>query len=287
MERRLGKGLGSLLGGDTGATDRPQTMAPVEKLKPNPFQPRRVFEPESLRELENSIRQHGMLHPITVRRSGEQFEIISGERRWRASRAAGLAQVPVSIRDDVDDRAMLELALVENLQRQDLNPLERARGFKSMLTELRLTQEQVADKVGLRRSTVANHLRLLELPGAVQDALAQDLIQMGHARALLSVGNPRAQAALMEATVREGLSVRQVEARARVRGQTSASAAREDVPRSAAWTTELARRMSEALGTKVRVTAGSGERTQVTIECYSHAELTRIVDRVAPRRSLA
>ncbi|MCK6445853.1 MAG: ParB/RepB/Spo0J family partition protein [Planctomycetes bacterium] len=287
MERRLGKGLGSLLGGDAGATAGGQTTAPVESLRPNPFQPRRVFDPESLRELESSIRQHGMLHPITVRRAGGQFEIISGERRWRASRAAGLTQVPISIRDDIDDRAMLELALVENLQRQDLNPLERARGFRTMLTELGLTQEQVADKVGLRRSTVTNHLRLLELPTAVQDALAQDLIQMGHARALLSVANPRAQAALMEEAVREGLSVRQVEARARDRGQVLEQAAGAEVARPAAWTTELARRMSEALGTKVRVTLGTGERTQVTIECYSHAELTRIVDRIAPRKPLA
>ncbi|MBI5432579.1 MAG: ParB/RepB/Spo0J family partition protein [Planctomycetes bacterium] len=257
----------------------------MESLRPNPFQPRRSFEPAALQELSDSIRRHGMMHPIVVRRSGERFEIISGERRWRASQLIGLERVPVSIRESVDDREMLELALVENLQRRDLNPIERAAGFRSMCDHLGLTQEQVAERVGLQRSTVTNHLRLLELPKKVQDALVADLIQMGHARALLGVSDPREQVAFMETAVRDALSVRQVEERVRAAGAAGSKSARAQTGTGAepSWAGALARRLSETLGTKVRVTTLDGERSQILIDCFSHQELNRIADAVAPK----
>lgn len=286
MEKRLGKGLGSLLGGEVTQPARPDSSLPTELLRPNPFQPRRSFDALALQELGDSIRQHGMMHPIVVRRAGDRYEIISGERRWRASQAIGQERVPVTIRENVEDRQMLELALVENLQRRDLNPIERAHGFKNMSEQLGLTQEQVAEKVGLQRSTVANHLRLLELPKKVQDALAADLIQMGHARALVSVPDPREQLALMETTVRQGLSVRQVEERVRVSGAVKPRRRLPAPPTGAPWASELARRLSEALGTKVRVTANEGERAQIVIDCFSHAELTRVADHIAPAQRL-
>jgi ParB family chromosome partitioning protein len=287
MERRLGKGLGSLLGGGSPESQGVTTI-PVENLSPNPFQPRRSFEPAALQELGESLRRHGMMHPIVVRRSGERFEIISGERRWRASQLIGLERVPVSIRERVDDREMLELALVENLQRRDLNPIERAAGFRSMCEQLGLTQEQVAERVGLQRSTVTNHLRLLELPKKIQDALVADLIQMGHARALLGVADPREQVSMMETAVRDALSVRQVEERVRASGAAGATRAKE-LPRPGAepsWAGALARRLSEALGTKVRVTTLEGERSQIVIDCFSLQELNRIVDTMAPKPTL-
>jgi ParB family transcriptional regulator, chromosome partitioning protein len=289
MERRLGKGLGSLLGANTEAGEGTDGFTiPTELLKPNPFQPRRAFDPVALQELASSLRQHGMMQPIVVRKQGDRYEIISGERRWRASQQIGLARVPAVLRRDVSDRDMLELALVENLQRRDLNPIERATGFRAMRDQLGLTQELVAERVGLQRSTVANHLRLLELPVKVQEALVADLIQMGHARALLGLSDPHKQLQLLETTVRESLSVREVEARTRQQSVVASSSlkipAKQDT--SPSWTAALSRRLTDALGCKVRVAALSGERAQVTIECFSHAELDRIVEIVAPAEKL-
>lgn len=287
MERRLGKGLGSLLG-STPEEHAGGTTIPTEILKPNPYQPRRSFDPTAIQELANSLRQHGMMQPIVVRPHGDRYEIISGERRWRASQLIGMARVPAVIRPDVPDKDMLELALVENLQRRDLNPIERAAGFRAMRDQLGLTQETVAERVGMQRSTVANHLRLLELPARVQDALVADLIQMGHARALLGLPDAHEQLALLETTVRKSLSVRQVEDHVRqtqtnVKSTAVAASRKEAVP---SWAAALSRRLTDALGSKARVTKLAGERAQITIECFSHEELTRVVEAIAPARKL-
>jgi ParB family chromosome partitioning protein len=267
MERRLGKGLGSLIGGVSEDEATP-THIPTDSLHPNPFQPRRVFAAEDLESLAASLRQHGMLQPIVVRKVSGRYEIISGERRWRASRQAGMERVPVVVRVGVDDRKMLELALVENLQRKDLNPIERALGFRSMAEKLGLTQEQVAERVGLQRSSVANHIRLLELPEQVQDALSRDLIQMGHARALLALSGASERTAMMELVARDGLSVRQVEERVRQSAaprQRAAVPAKQEGPTRPAWAADLERRLVEALGTKVTIRMAEGERSTVKI----------------------
>src|SRR5262249_35963689 len=162
---------------------------------------RRTFDPQALEELASSLKAHGFLQPIVVRRAAGGYEVISGERRLRAAKLADIRDVPVLVRDDVSDRDMLELALVENVQRQDLDAIERAQGFQALMDSLQMTQEQVAVKVGLKRSTVANHLRLLELPEPVQDAIRTGLLSMGHARAMLGVSDRPACLKLMERTV--------------------------------------------------------------------------------------
>ena len=181
---------------------------------------------------------------------------------------------------------MLELALVENVQRRDLDPIERARGYRQMMDRLGLTQEQIATRVGLQRSTVANHLRLLELPEEVQDAVGQDLISMGHARALLGLRDPARQRELLEEVVRGDLSVRVVERKVRAAREPVASDSGTLIPKRAPWATELEGRLRDSLGTRVRVAPGSGERGQIVIEYYDRASLDSLIARLAPRPTL-
>lgn len=285
MEKRLGRGLGSLLG------DKQEVVAPKEArelpvaaLRPNPYQPRKTFDPESLQELAESIRTHGILQPVVVRRQGDGYELVAGERRWRASQAIGRTTIPAVVRDDLSERDMLELALVENVQRQDLDAVERARGFQQMMEVLHLTQDQVAERVSLKRSTVANHLRLLDLPEPVQRGIAKGLLTMGHARALLALPGPKEQARWMERVVRDDLSVRQVEQLVRTeaearRVKTPPPAAADTIP---AWATQLEERMRRHLGTKVTLQNGPGYRGEIRIEYFSRADLERLSELLAP-----
>ncbi len=212
--KRLGMGLGALIGGaeleprpleDTAGT------LEIASIRPNPYQPRAEFDEADTRTLADSIRKQGLLQPVVVRKVGEGLhQLVAGERRFRAARMAGLARIPVVLRD-VDDKRMLELALVENLQRKDLNPIEKARAFRQLMQLNDWTQEALADAVGLGRPTVANFLRLLELPAEVQEAVSRGTISMGHARALLGVGNRATLMQVLRRIVEEDLSVRAVE----------------------------------------------------------------------------
>lgn len=288
MERRLGRGLGSLLG-QLSSAEGHQTpnKLPIEELRPNPHQPRRVFEPEALAELRDSIRNHGILQPIVVRATPAGYEIISGERRWRAAQQAGLLTVPVVVREGVPDDQMLELALIENVQRQDLDAIERARGYRQMIEDLGITQEDVAAKVGLKRATVANHLRLLDLPAPIQEAVGHGLISMGHARAMLGHPDPKRLAALSERIVREGLSVRQVEQLIRDASQPSQKRSARATPGAkAAWVGELESRMRDTLGRKVTLKNTPGYRGQVVIEYYDRDDLERLCAILAPQAQL-
>jgi len=229
--KALGKGLSALLPEPEGtpiAGEATAAEVAIASLEPNPFQPRSAVEPARLQELAASIRESGMVQPILVRRRGERYQIIAGERRWRAAQAAGLPRVPVTVRDVPEDR-LLELALVENIQRQELGPLEEAQAYQRLQEEFHLTQEQVARKVGKDRSTVANTVRLLRLPREVRELLASGRLDAGHARPLLSLERPGDQAALAREAVRRGLSVREVERRvARMRAPRHARASRKD-----------------------------------------------------------
>ena len=212
MKRGLGRGLDALLG-DVSPKDTAQQAAytlPIEYLQRGKFQPRKDMNPERLQELADSIKAQGIIQPIVVRKIGDdKYEIVAGERRWRAAQLAGLQQVPVVIRD-IDDRATMAIALIENIQRQDLNPLEEAEALKRLLDEYQLTHQQVADAVGKSRVTVTNLLRLMELQGEVKKLLLSGELEMGHARALLSLDAAK-QVAAAQKIVREGLTVRAAE----------------------------------------------------------------------------
>ncbi|MBL8858496.1 MAG: ParB/RepB/Spo0J family partition protein [Planctomycetes bacterium] len=289
MERRLGRGLGSLLGTSGAAEGQASSESlPLTALKPNPQQPRKTFEPSALAELTDSVRRHGVLQPIVVRPVSDGYEIVSGERRWRASKAAGLKTIPVTVRHDISDEQMLELALVENLQRQDLDALERAQGYQQMMETLKLTQEQVAEKVGLKRTTVTNHLRLLDLPPAAQEALRRGVITMGHARALLAVSDPKRQIGLVERIAREDLSVRQVEqlARESAAKRPEPGTVLQPQPPNAPWVVELEARIREHLGTKVQIRNNPGVRGEIVIQYFNASDLDRLSRILAPREEL-
>ncbi len=284
MERRLGRGLGALLASEPTPT-APRTEIPLAKIRPNPFQPRKTFTPEALSELQASIRVHGVLQPVVLRSAPGGYELIAGERRFRASQALGLEAIPAVVREGVDDQTMLELALVENLQRADLDPIEKSKGFRQLM-ERGLTQEQVAERVGMPRSTVANFLRLLELSEAVQKVVTEGLLSMGHARALLGVPDAARQEELCALAVRRGLSVREVEQRVRELAGRGAEKKSTLSPPPPPWVREMEARIRGQLGTKVRVQNGEGYQGQIVIEYHGREDLDRLYALLAPKKSL-
>ena len=255
----------------------------LREIRPNPYQPRRTFNEQDLADLESSLRTNGLLQPITVRQAagGKGFELVAGERRLRAAARLGWTNIPALIRD-IDDRALLTLALVENLQRADLDPLEEAEGYQRLIDEFELTQQQVADVVGKDRSTIANMLRLLSLPASVRRLVQESKITLGHARALLALGDEAAIIDLARRIVAEGLTVRDVERYARARG-TQKRPSRKGT-RKPAETTAITRRMEDDLRrhlqTDVRVAVTEGERGTITISFYSADDLERVLDLV-------
>ena len=245
---RLGKGLGALLGGEdleqlrqpvgyinkqvVSAETKPQDTSdvlriPVSLIEPNPYQPRMSFDDEAMKELCESIRTFGLIQPITVRRKGEKYQIISGERRYRASIMAGMDMVPAYIRD-ASEQGMLEMAIVENIQRENLDPIEVAMSYQRLMEECRLTQEQMADRVGKKRASVANQLRLLKLPAKVQHDLKVGLVSVGHAKVLLAVEDPATQEMLCDLIVKGGLSVRQLEEKVKGLGKEPSARKKEE-----------------------------------------------------------
>ena len=291
MERRLGRGLGSLLGTlDEEVSQKADAEIAVDRIRPNPRQPRKTFDEVELSHLAESLRVHGVLQPVVVREAASGFELISGERRYRAARMIGLAKIPAVVRRGVTDQDMLELALVENVQRQDLDPIERALAFREMMDTLGITQEEVAVKVGMQRASVANHLRLLELPRLVQDAITRGLLSLGHAKAILAVKSSDARIALMERAVREGMSVRQVEAAARSQVDQGEAAGRATAPESlrprASWISSVEAKLRDALGTKVSIRNGRGYKGKVIVEYFDRATFERLCSLLAPDRDL-
>jgi ParB family chromosome partitioning protein len=279
--RRLGRGLEALLGPTREEAEREGSLVelPVKDIRPNPLQPRREVDPTALEELKSSIQQAGLLQPVVVRPApgGSGFELIAGERRLRACQALGWEKIP-AVRRDVDDRTVLTLALIENLQRDDLSPVDEARGYERLIAEFELTQQDVAIAVGRDRSTVANALRLLKLPDAVLQMLHDGHLSVGHARALLALDDARAVTALAREATAQGLSVRDVEDR--VRGGR-APERRPRLKRGLAPAPEV-RRVEDALrrrlGTDVRVSLRAKGKGQLHVAFYSNDDLARILE---------
>ncbi|MCI0576581.1 MAG: ParB/RepB/Spo0J family partition protein [Chloroflexi bacterium] len=282
-KRGLGKGLGALIpGGDDSelpaGRDSGLQMAPVGAISPNPRQPRSHLDQAALAELADSIREHGVIQPLLVNRAaGGRYTLIAGERRWRAAQQAGLAEVPVLIKE-ATPQAMLELALIENIQRADLNPLEEALAYRQLLDEFGLTQEEVARQVGKGRSTIANQVRLLDLPPNIQQALTDGEISGAHARSLLPLPTPEAQTAVMNSIIKQGLSVRQVEAivKKMVEGEKPRP---RPAHKPAVEVAALEAQFRQSLGTRVNVHKGP-QGGRVIIYFYSDEELQAIYDAI-------
>ncbi|MHB1512149.1 MAG: ParB/RepB/Spo0J family partition protein [Acidiferrobacter sp.] len=276
---RLGRGLDALFG-DTQRSDPPGTpppdaiqTLPIERLQRGRYQPRTHMEPEALNELAESIRAQGIVQPILVRRAGAGFEIIAGERRWRAAQIAGLSEVPVIVRD-IPDRAAMAVALIENIQREDLNPLEEAAGLKRLQEEFELTHDEIATHVGRSRAAVTNLLRLLALAPEVRRMLEVGQIEMGHGRALLAIADPQAQTALAREVAAAGLSVRETERRVQRYGRPEPPKPTPD-PDVAA----LERRLTDTLGARVRIQARGAGAGRITIDYHSMDELEGLLGR--------
>lgn len=271
MERRaLGRGLGALIpiGPMNGSEEKNAVL--LSEITPSQFQPREVFDDTAIGELAESIRRKGVLQPLLVRRTPGGYQLIAGERRFRAAQRAGLERVPVVIRD-AGDHELLELALIENVQREDLNPLEEARAYRRLMDEFGLTQEQVAEKVAKDRSTVANTLRLLQLPDEVKEHIGRGRLSAGHARALINAGSAADQLALARQVVGRKMNVRDTEHLVRTQRRAASD------PNHRAVEEQLA----QALGTKVKLHLRRGGRGKIEVQFFSLAELNGLVDRLA------
>lgn len=291
-KRGLGRGLSALMADvgtssedatrptDGAAPSRPDRMVPVEQLLPNPDQPRRRFEDGALRDLAQSISQKGVIQPLIVRphpRKEDHFEIVAGERRWRAAQKAQLHEVPVVVRS-FSDTEVLEVAIIENIQRADLNPIEEGLGYKQLIEKFGHTQEQMADALGKSRSHIANSMRLLALPQIVQEHLSEGRLTAGHARALITADDP---AALAQTVIARGLSVRETEKLAK--GPVPGKSAPKSAPEKDADTRSLEADLSAALGLKVSISHG-GEAGVVSIKYRSLDELDGLVSKLSSAR---
>ena len=277
-QKGLGKGLGALLGDFTqeAAPDSGLKQIPLQKVEPNPDQPRHVFDPEALEELAESIRQHGILQPLTVRAAaGGYYQIIAGERRWRAARLAGLREVPAIV-IEADDRKAAQLALIENLQREDLNPVEEAMGYRSLLEDYHMTQEEAAGQVGKSRSALANSLRLLSLQPEILDLVSQGKLTAGHARAVLTVKDPTRQREAAQKIAALDLSVRQAELLCRnLNREPKAEPVAK--PLEVDYVAECEKDLSKRLGRGVKIVCGK-RKGRCELEFYGQEDLQRLLD---------
>ncbi|MCD8051866.1 MAG: ParB/RepB/Spo0J family partition protein [Clostridiales bacterium] len=287
----LGRGLGALLG--EAALEPEQegvTKLPIEKVQPNTAQPRKFFEPEALSDLADSIRQHGMIQPICVRLlASGYYQIISGERRWRAAREAGLEQVPVIV-IEADDRKAMELSLIENLQREDLNAMEEAQGYLTLMQDYGMTQEAVSQRVGKSRSAVANAVRLLSLPEDLKALVEEDKLTAGHARAILSVADEDARYALAEKIIADSLSVRQAEELAKKLSAPQPEEPPKPAPDPLAvdYAALAAKDLGDKLGRKVKIISGK-RKGRLELEYYGVDDLNDLLDALQrlPKREKA
>ena len=286
-ERGLGRGLGALLGDAALQTQEGgSVLLPIAQVEPGLKQPRKRFDEETLTDLAESIRLHGILQPLTVRRlASGYYQIIAGERRWRAAKQAGLIEVPAII-VEADDRKVMELGLIENLQREDLNPMEEAMGYQALIEEYGLTQEEAARRVGKSRPAVANALRLMALPDAIRALVEEGKLSAGHARALLSVPDSTSQKKLAQKVVAEGLSVRQTEALAkrlsREQQELDECGGEKPVDPMKLYRDAAAKELSTHWGRKVSITMGP-KKGRLEFEFYNDEDLTLLLDQLETR----
>jgi ParB family chromosome partitioning protein len=287
QKRALGRGLGALIpqkpveptAGNAGAPGLAEV--PIEQISPNPYQPRKTFNDASIEELARSVREHGIIQPLVVtRRAGNKYTLIAGERRFRAAQKAGLATVPVVIKEMMPAGDSLQIALIENIQREDLNPIEEALAYHQLHEEFNLTQEEIAKRVGKERSTVANFLRLVKLPESVKKLLAAGQLSMGHARALLAVESPKKQELLAQKVVAKGLNVRQTEMLA---AESAPKGAEKPQPEKDVFTRDAEERLTRTLRTKVEI-----DRKRrggiIHIRFSSEDDLMRLFEMISGRR---
>lgn len=287
-KKGLGRGLSALLAtqepaeflSPEAAEKKPTAVAaiPLSQIEPNPFQPRSEFSEEALNELAESIKVHGLIQPITVRKlSAGKYQLISGERRWRASKEAGLEEIPAYVRT-ADDQGMLEMALIENTHRENLNPIEVAINYQRLMEECNLTQEKLSERVGKERATVANYLRLLKLPDEIKLALRQQLLSMGHARALVNIADPKKQVQILDKVIEEGLSVRAVEELVRKtakEGKDEAGVSSVQAP-GLDYTSEV-EKLNDFFHTNVEIKDSKNGKGKIVISYNSKEDLDRIL----------
>lgn len=287
--RALGRGLGALL------PTRPPVVSqsppppslpseenltlPINSIEPNPLQPRRIFQSEKLAELAQSIQANGIIQPLVVRKQGDRYELVAGERRWRAAKIAGLENVPVVIRQIADDR-LLEVSLIENIQREDLNPMETARAFEQLSREFNLSAEDIGSRTGKDRTTVLNFLRLLNLPREVQQLVEDRRLSGGHARCLLALPTPELQVEVAEKAAAEGWSVRQTERTTQRMTEGRKPKHADEAPTDPNVKAAI-EQLERALGTKVRIVEKAKQRGRIEIDYYSAEDLDRIYTLIA------
>lgn len=295
LKRGLGKGLDSLIPTNVmmesevkhatvSTASSPEEekdgtlMVKLSKVEPNREQPRKNFDEDSLQELAESLKQFGMLQPILVQNRGDYYEIIAGERRWRAAKIAGLKEVPVIVRD-LTDQEIVEISLIENIQREDLNPIEEAQAYKRLLTEFHLKQDEVAERVSKSRTAVTNSMRLLKLCDEVQKMVVDDMISTGHARALISIEDPEEQYLIAQKIFDEKLSVREVEKLVKDLHKPPKPPKEENKTLQAIYQ-EISERLKQSLSTKVSVSAKQNGAGKIEIEFYNHEDLERLLERI-------
>lgn len=275
---RLGRGLEALIPVEPQQAEvKATSTVSLRLIDPNPFQPRREFDPDKLQELAQSIQLHGILQPVVLRRKGKRYQLLAGERRCRAASLAGLEEIPALVKE-LTDAEMMELAIVENLQRDDLNAIEEAFGYDQLIKQLGMTQEEVAKRIGRSRPHVTNTLRLLQLPQSLQELVSRETISAGHARALLAVVDPALQLELAALVVNKGLNVRQTEEIVK-RAQTDKNpdASRETKATRPPELVDLEQRLTANLGTRVRLLPGH-KQGKIEIVYYDHGELERLME---------
>ena len=287
--RGLGKGLDSLIPNNMGEKKEkvtpktevkgPETKVKITKVEPNRNQPRKNFDEDSLQELADSIKQYGLLQPILVQDKGDHYEIIAGERRWRACKLAGLKEVPVIIKN-YTPQEIVEISLIENIQRQDLNPIEEAQAYKRLLTEFNLKQDEVAERVSKSRAAVTNSIRLLKLCDEVQQMLIDDMISTGHARALLAIEDPEIQYSIAQKIFDEKLNVRDVEKLVKNIGKPEKPKKKEENPALEAIYNDIGETLKKMLSTKVTVTPKANGAGKIEIEFYNHEDLDRLLEMI-------
>ena len=295
LKRGLGKGLDSLIPTNVmmesevkhatvSTASSPEEekdgtlMVKLSKVEPNREQPRKNFDEDSLQELAESLKQFGMLQPILVQNRGDYYEIIAGERRWRAAKIAGLKEVPVIVRE-LTDQEIVEISLIENIQREDLNPIEEAQAYKRLLTEFHLKQDEVAERVSKSRTAVTNSMRLLKLCDEVQKMVVDDMISTGHARALISIEDPEEQYLIAQKIFDEKLSVREEEKQVKDLYKPPKPPKEENKTLQAIYQ-EISERLKQSLSTKVSVSAKQNGAGKIEIEFYNHEDLERLLERI-------